>query len=295
MKISVVIPVFNDARLGTCLEALSRQTLPSDQFEVIVVDNGSEEPPQAIVDRYPFAQLASESTPGSYAARNRGLVLATGDVLAFTDSDCIPSADWLTAGLRAVEAAGSLVVVGGHINVFAADRQRPKVVEFYDIAMAFDQERSIQLSHLVVTANLLAPRAAFDRVGPFNQQLLSGGDGEWCHRAAEMGIPILYCPEAVVDHPARATLTELIRKRRRVIGGRHQRNRRSILSFDFWQTAAKFVFPNVGQIARGRRKLVACGYGWQAGVKLAILMTLTHYIEVLEYVRVRLLGTVERR
>ncbi len=296
LTISVIIPVYNETeRLRTCLSALAEQTYPRDRFEVIVVDNGSRESPQAIVDRYPFARLAVELTPGSYAARNYGLKLATGEILAFTDSDCIPSPDWLSAGVAAIEAIGKMAVIGGRINVFAADVNQPNAVELYDIAIAFDQELSIRKSGYAVTANLLAPRAAFDRVGPFNQQLLSGGDGEWCHRAADAGIPTVYCHEAVIDHPARASMAELIRKARRVIGGRHQRNRRSILSLDFWRAAARFVFPDLKQFTRGRRKLLTRGYSRWSAVKLAAVVTLLHYIKIAEYVWVRLGGEVERR
>jgi GT2 family glycosyltransferase len=145
-----------------------------------------------------------------------------------------------------------------------------------------------------VTANLLAPRTAFDRVGPFNEKLLSGGDGEWCQRAGAEGIAVVYCPEASVGHPARASLAELMRKARRVVGGRHQRNRRSILSLDFWTTAVRFLFPNVGQFVRGRRRLQGRGYRWSAA-KLAGVMALIHYVTVWEFFRVRLGGEIERR
>ncbi len=287
--------MFNDARLATCLDALARQTLPQDQMEVIVVDNGSDAPPQTLVEKYPFAKFTSEAIPGSFAARNRALEISQGEMLAFTDSDCVPEENWLASGLAALEKAEGEIVVGGRVDVFAADPKRPKTVELLDIATGFDQETSIRESGYSVTANLLATRTAFDAVGPFNQKLLSGGDGEWCQRAGEADIPTVYCPEVIVGHPARASMEELVRKRRRVIGGRHQRNSRSLFSFDFWRTAARFVFPNFGQIRRAQKRLRSRGYGPWSGVKLAGVMTLMHYIGVLEFLRVRLGGTVERR
>lgn len=295
MKVSVIIPVFNDPRIEQCLDALSRQTIGSHNFEVIVIDNGSKVPPTTLIEKYPFARLEIETTPGSYAARNRALRIARGEVLAFTDSDCIPSPNWLSSGLADIEDSAGPVIVGGRINVFPQDLIRPKAVELYDIALAFDQELTIQEFSYSVTANLIVPRSLFDRIGPFNQKLLSGGDGEWCHRAIGAGFPIRYCDAAVVNHPARTTLAELIRKKRRVVGGRHQRNRRSLWSKEFWQTAVRFIVPNFGRFERGRRRLLDGGYGHRASAKLAGLMVLSHYIGVFEYFWVRLGGSPERR
>jgi len=85
--VSVIIPVYNDAeRLQTCLAKLALQTYSA--YEVMVVDNGSRDllTVQNIVAAYPFAQLLTESIPGSYAARNCGIAQAQGDILAFTDA-----------------------------------------------------------------------------------------------------------------------------------------------------------------------------------------------------------------
>src|SRR5262245_50422661 len=112
--ISVIIPVYNDTeRLRTCLTALADQTYPRDRYEVIVVDNGSTIPPRSLVESFPGFVFAEESKPGSYAARNRGLQIARGDVLAFTDSDCIPDRHWLAAGERELAMHPQNGFVGG--------------------------------------------------------------------------------------------------------------------------------------------------------------------------------------
>ena len=103
--VSVIIPVYNDAeRLKLCLDALARQTYPGDRYEVIVVDNGSQQDPELVTSRYEQVTLAHEACRGSYAARNTGLALARGDVLAFTNSDCIPAADWIEHGVARLGA-----------------------------------------------------------------------------------------------------------------------------------------------------------------------------------------------
>lgn len=92
--VSVVIPVFNDAeRLEMCLRALEDQTYPADRYEVILVDNGSDASMEGLAAGFAGTRVAYEDRPGSYAARNKGVSLARGEVVAFTDSDCVPYRD----------------------------------------------------------------------------------------------------------------------------------------------------------------------------------------------------------
>lgn len=117
--VSVIIPVFNDAeRLKICLTALETQTYPQDCYEEIVVDNGSDESLENIVKQFPQAKLAYCNNPGSYAARNHGISLAKGEILAFTDSDCIPASDWLTMGVKRLVATANCGLVAGKIEIF---------------------------------------------------------------------------------------------------------------------------------------------------------------------------------
>src|SRR5215216_464513 len=128
--VSVIVPVFNDAvRLRTCLEALVEQTFPRHRFEIIVVDNGSDQPLDGLVAELPRARLTVEPRPGSYAARNRGIALSRGDILAFTDSDCLPAPAWLECGVRSLTEDENCGLVGGHIEVVFSNPDRPGAVE----------------------------------------------------------------------------------------------------------------------------------------------------------------------
>ena len=95
MIISVIVPVRNDRRIEECLNSLIHQDFPRDQYEILVVDNGSTDPeiPQ-IIQKFPVRYI-SEPRIGSYTARNSGIDQASGGILAFTDSDCILPATWL--------------------------------------------------------------------------------------------------------------------------------------------------------------------------------------------------------
>ena len=208
--ISVIIPAYNDSeRLGKCLNALASQTYPSDSWEAVVVDNNSAEAPADLVSSFPFARLITESRPGSYAARNAGIGVARGDILAFTDSDCLPDAKWLECGVRHLLSDIRCGLVGGHVRIRYRDPEKPTPVEIYEAVMAFPQKRYIEVDHFGVTANVFTRRAVFDHVGKFNADLKSGGDLEWGRRVYEAGHSVIYAEDSIVDHPARRTFREI--------------------------------------------------------------------------------------
>src|SRR5262249_52917854 len=98
--VSVIIPVYNDAeRLPKCLAALEAQTSPSGRSEGVVIDNGSGRPAAPLLAGYTHVRASYEGRPSQYAARNRGLSLAQGEVLAFTDADCVPAPGWIERGV----------------------------------------------------------------------------------------------------------------------------------------------------------------------------------------------------
>jgi glycosyltransferase involved in cell wall biosynthesis len=220
-KASVIIPVFNGAAvLAKCLDCLAGQTYPRDLTEVVVVDNGSAEDIRTVVGRHlPSAVLLHEPTPGSYAARNRGLRDASGEVLAFTDADCQPRPDWLERGIGRLMSDERLGLVAGEVRMVPADPLRPTGVELYDVAYSLQQATYLEEQHFGVTANLFTRRSVVEKVGPFDARLLSRGDHEWGQRVWAAGFAQAYAPEAVVLHPARRTLRELVAKTRRLSGG----------------------------------------------------------------------------
>jgi len=207
--ISIVIPHLNDAeRLGRCLVALAAQDFDMARAEVIVVANGSREPPAALAAGFPGARLAEEATPGPGPARNRGAALAAAPILAFTDSDCIPEPGWVTAILARFAAEPATGIIGGEVRVFAADPGRPTPAEAYDLLFGFQQRAHIAKRRFSVTANLAVRRAVLEAVGPFGGLEVSE-DLDWGQRAAALGHRTHFAPEMVVRHPARADMTAI--------------------------------------------------------------------------------------
>lgn len=220
-RVSVIIPVFNDAAgLAQCLDHIARQSYPAELTEVLVVDNGSAEDIAPVVRAHlPAARLLRESRPGSYAARNRALQEATGDVLAFTDADCWPEEDWLKCGVARLSGDPALGLVAGHVELVPRDPRRPTGAELYDMTYALRQRDYLEKQHFGATANLFTRRPVIAAVGPFDAALKSRGDYEWGRRVHAAGHGQVYAPEVVVRHPARGTLRAMAAKARRQRGG----------------------------------------------------------------------------
>lgn len=236
IDVSVIVPAYRDwARLEVCLASLSRQTLAADRFEIIVVDN---EPgaPHPEISLPANGRLIAEPRPGSYAARNRAISEARGRFLAFTDSDCVPAANWLENALRVLAAKPSSRVTGP-VHIF----REPGTGYFayvYEFHTAFRQAKAVEKGRCA-TANLIVARDIFDRVGSFDEGLVSGGDSEWGERARLAGVPILYDNGVAVAHPARPTIGAIIKKRRRIAGSEAQR-----MGYrTFWYVLAKLLPP----------------------------------------------------
>lgn len=218
--VSVIIPVYDDLdRLVTCLEALERQTYPSSKFDVWVVDNHPTPTIGPALAHFDRVHCIHEPGAGSFRARNTGAAASNGEILAFTDSDCIPAVDWIEAGVKALGADPGCGAIGGDIAVFAQDPDRPTTAEVYELIYGFSQEDCVTRQHFAVTANLMATREAFNRVGPFEERLTSGGDMEWGQKAHDMGVRMAFAPNALVRHPARATIKSIHDRQRRFIGG----------------------------------------------------------------------------
>lgn len=249
--VSVIIPVYNDAeRLAACLQALHNQTYPAKFYELLVVDNGSSPPLGPLTD-FPQARLLLEMQPGSYSARNTGLAQAKGEVIAFTDSDCLPAGDWIERGVAALGTAPGCGLVGGRIDVFPRDPQRPTLVELYEMITAFRQDRLLVRNHAAVTANLFTRRAVLDTVGPFNAELRSGGDMEWGRRVHAAGYELVYGADVAVRHPSRHTLEERRKRDARVASGWYDRDKRAAMSpLRFWLFLLLHMLPHPLHVLR---------------------------------------------
>jgi glycosyltransferase involved in cell wall biosynthesis len=211
-RVSVIIPHYRDlARLDLCLVALERQTLARSKFEIVVADNASPEGEAAVAAVIAGrARLVVVPERGAGPARNGGVAASRGQILAFTDSDCVPEPAWLAEGLAALNAFD---FVGGRVKVLVGDERHMTGPEAFERVFAFDFKTYILRKGFTGSGNLFCPRAVFESAGGFRTAVSE--DVEWSHRATAKGYRLGYAPRAVVGHPARRTWAELTTKWRR--------------------------------------------------------------------------------
>jgi glycosyltransferase involved in cell wall biosynthesis len=217
--VSIIVPVYNgEATIEACIRSLSDLRYPKERYEVLVVDNNSTDNTATIVKKHPVRYLVEDETQSSYATRNRGIREARGEILAFTDADVVVGRNWLKRALDCLQD-GEADMVAGAVEIVTHDP--PNLWEACDRYMFLNQERCVQ-EGFGLTANLLVRREVFEDVGLFEERLLSSGDYEFGRRATGKGHSLVYCREAKVCHPARASLGALLKKSRRLGYGKAQ-------------------------------------------------------------------------
>ena len=228
--VSVVVPVYNDPDgIEATLDALRRQTAPSDRYEVIVVDNGSTDETRDVVREFlrdeAFEGLrlfVEDRVRGSYAARNAGVSAATGSVVAFVDADMIVDPGWIEAVAREM-ALTDAAYLACDVRLFTTGEEG--TVAKYNRLKDLNVERFIEELSFGPTCSLVVTRALLEDVGGFDARLRSSGDVEFGNRVAASGRDLRYESDVVVYHPTRTTLGALLRKSRRVGRGKTQLRR----------------------------------------------------------------------
>lgn len=232
--ISVVIPYLNQPdHLPACLDSLRRQTLDLSLVEIIVVDNGSKEPPEEICCAFNGVRVVQEPTAGPGPARNLGVRASRAPILAFIDADCTADPNWLGVIQAALSDAGNAKVIGGDVRIARRDPQRPTMIEAYESIFAYRQEEYITRYRFSGTGNLAIRREVFDAVGPFAGIALAE-DRDWGRRATRLGFAIRYVPEMIVYHPARQSFGELCVKWDRHISHDYEEHARGFVGHLRW-------------------------------------------------------------
>lgn len=299
--VSVVVPVRdNVAGLARCLDALEAQSYPADRFEIVVVDNGSIADVARVTDRFPSSRLLRERKPGSYAARNAGVQAARGELIAFTDADCVPHPEWLEVGVRRFTEEPDCGLVGGRIIVTPIGAHPANVAELFEIRTSLHQDEYVDVGGFAATANLITSKTVLSDVGLFNTDFKSTGDAEWSRRVSSSGYRVIYAKEAVVHHPARRSLLAVLSRARRLAGGYENLNRRAGI---FYIGPARLE-PPIGRRVRVdvlpplRASASVLGDPGVSGVrrklKLIGLLCLVQYVQVWESLWLKLGAEAKR-
>ncbi|MCF1750307.1 glycosyltransferase family 2 protein [Mariniradius sediminis] len=226
MFISVIIPYYKDFdSLLLVLYSLDRQTLSPQNWEVIVVNNDPDISlvlPETLSQTYSLCVL-EEHKAGSYAARNKGIAAAKGNIIAFTDSDCLPDVDWLKNAqeLFSKDFKKEIGILTGPVPLFFKDPSHLTDAEIYEKYTGFTTKVYAEEGH-AITANWFSYKSVLEEFGCFNDALKSNGDSELSGKISKK-YPIVYRDNVLVRHPARYRTDDLVNKYRRLLGGAYTR------------------------------------------------------------------------
>ncbi|MGD8792147.1 MAG: glycosyltransferase, partial [Anaerolineae bacterium] len=197
--LSVIVPVYNGAgTLGACLEALAQQTVSPDDYEVIVVDDGSSDDSARIAARH-GATVLRQRQAGAAAARNRGARHARGEILLFTDADCRPEPDWIEEMVTPLADPQVAGVKGTYLT-----GQRSAVARFAQAEYEEKYRRMAGMERIdfVDTYAAAYRRDVFMAHGGFDSSFPTASveDQELSFRLAEAGHKLVFAPRARVYH-----------------------------------------------------------------------------------------------
>jgi glycosyltransferase involved in cell wall biosynthesis len=209
-RVSVIVPAFNSQNtIEDCLDSFLRLDYPKENVEIIVVDNGSTDQTRAILERRAAEiVLLHEHKRGPAAARNRGLLNATGQVVAFTDSDCVVESNWLrsivsTLHEKQVGAAGGRILAKIPCN---------RIEQFGELI--HDHHSAIEVCEppYVITMNWASRLSVLEEVEFFDDSFTRCEDVDLSYRLLQAGYDFRYVPDAIIYHRNERTLSGLLRE-----------------------------------------------------------------------------------
>ncbi len=196
--ISVVIPNRNgEATIGKCLDAVFSSRY--EDFEVIVVDDASEDASIAIIETFPCRLLRLETHSGAARARNLGALHSKGDTLFFTDADCLLQEDTLSIAGKTLAGEGPDVVLGGTYTPIPYDRRFFSV--FQSVFINYAETKNADRPDYIATHAMVIDARTFRENNGFAEEFLPIlEDVEFSHRLRRAGYRLRMDPQLQVRH-----------------------------------------------------------------------------------------------
>lgn len=215
-SVTVIVPAYN-ARdtLGACIESLLGQTRRPD--EVIIVDDCSRDDTAQVALKYGVKVIKLEKNSGPGVARNIGAAAAAGEILAFTDSDCVAPHDWLERIIAALDAPGVVAATGGYAGAI----QDGFLTRLQHLTIRQRQAALPPEIDSTITSNFACLKSAFESVGGFplyylkrdpTKPIWGNEDEELGFLLARAGGKIRWMPDNGVLHLFRPSLRGYLRQ-----------------------------------------------------------------------------------
>jgi len=224
-SVSIIIPVYNDpSGLEETLDCLVAQVFPKDQYEIIVVDNGSTDNTSEIGKKYAdqfhdtIRFVLENKVQGSYAARNKGIEISLGKLLIFLDANVTVGSDYIEK-VNDRFRKSNVDYLGCNVKMRI---KQSSVSSRYNFIHGFNIENSIQNENYTPTCNLIVKRKIINKIGNFDSRLEGGGDFEFGERVTSAGFRLDYAEDIILYHPTRSSYKSLIEKSMRMGRGNAQ-------------------------------------------------------------------------
>ena len=281
--ISIVICTRNRAKkLEQCIHHFGEVGIDRGlKWELIVVDNNSEDDTAKVVDRVKQRsdlpiQYVFEGRQGLSNARNRGVSEAQQQLIAFVDDDCLVDRGWFASILTEFVRDPSLSILGGRVDLANPNDWPISIRPFSDKIEISSIE---QLLALMIGCNMVFTRQVFDRIGLFDPSLGKGTragsaeDMDFLYRALKSGLKIVFSPNVLVFHAHGRNLPAVVeRVKAEYVRGRGAFYCKHILRGD--KQILKLAYWEIIQLVKEQRRgLQADGSRILAGKRLRELAT----------------------
>lgn len=209
-KVSVIVPVYNAERtIAECIDSLLGLSYPKENVELVLINNASTDRTADVLNHYRGKiEILYEEKRGPSATRNKGLLNARGNVVAFTDSDCMVDKDWLQQIVFPLQD-DSIGIVGGKI---LSKRPCNKIEEFGEEIHDHDKAINECKPPYAITMNWSSRLSVLKEVNLFDESFIRCEDVDLSYRIFQAGYKFVYKPEAIVYHRNEKTLSGLFKE-----------------------------------------------------------------------------------
>lgn len=202
MKLSVVIPAYNEEKyIGNSLENLITQA-GKDIFEIIVVDNASTDKTAQVAKRFKGVKVIREERKGLTRARQAGLMAAKGDLIAYIDADTHIKSGWFHKVRQEFEKNKRLVCLSAPYSMYDVSKWKRMLVWSYWNLLAYPTY-VLLMKYMVLGANFVARRSVLLKIGGFDESIeFYGEDTDIARRLHKIG-KVKFLRKSLVNSSAR--------------------------------------------------------------------------------------------
>lgn len=202
MKLSVVIPAFNEEKyIGACLEEVIT-TAGNDVYEIIVVDNASTDKTAQVAKKYKGVKVVRENRKGLTRARQAGLLAAKGDLIAYIDADTHVKPGWFHKVIKEFEGNPRLVCLSAPYNLYDVSKLKRVLVWSWWNLLAYPTYKLL-MQYMVLGANFVAKRSVLLKIGGFDEDVaFYGEDTNIARRLHKVG-KVKFLRKSLVNSSAR--------------------------------------------------------------------------------------------